>query len=420
MTETAISFPANANVTGNPAVRPGAAGVKSGFKQALEKMVQTEPTAVQTVSEQNPEQTGELVDFLLKSEVGPDELPGLIAEFAASQGADTGLDLTVEEQEELSRLAASLSDNEAGELDERILAEIGAILSKELLGIYSSVKASAEAPLEALAGNQQAVLDLKMAKIIQLMEPGLLPETDQELAGEMARLLDKLTAKLKQPADGYPLQKQVRQAAENESEGAPLAIARNAYIRVIGVPVQPGGDTKAQQADLQVHTGPVTHQSMGKLEQFVIFAASKPEAADQEKFIKQFQQILGKANFTAHAGMQKLMIRLNPEHLGSMRIELFQKDSVMTARIIASTQTAKEMLESQLNGLKQSFTGQGIQIEKIEISQQEASFSQEKFNKNGSESSDRRKQEQDEPGSAEETQGDFTGSLAEALLNIKV
>ena len=93
----------------------------------------------------------------------------------------------------------------------------------------------------------------------------------------------------------------------------------------------------------------------------------KPE--QPESVVQQFQNLLGKSQFSSMGSMSKLFIKLYPEHLGSVRIELLQQNGVMTAKILASSASAKEMLDSHLQGLKQAFHSQNIQVDKIEVSQ---------------------------------------------------
>ncbi|QOR68561.1 flagellar hook-length control protein FliK [Cytobacillus suaedae] len=116
--------------------------------------------------------------------------------------------------------------------------------------------------------------------------------------------------------------------------------------------------------DLQV---PLT-----KVQQFALFVEQQhgKQTINQEQFIKEFQNILARSQFGNGKEGMKLLIKLYPEHLGSLRIELLQKDNMMIARIIASSGAAKDVLESQIQSLKQSFLSQNIQVEKIEISQQ--------------------------------------------------
>nr|WP_255726555.1 flagellar hook-length control protein FliK [Sporosarcina sp. ACRSM] len=81
------------------------------------------------------------------------------------------------------------------------------------------------------------------------------------------------------------------------------------------------------------------------------------------------QTIFKRSNFGQTGGTNRLLIKLYPEHLGQVRIELLQTNGVMTARILASTALGKEMLDSQLHQLRQAFVQQNIQIDRIDISQ---------------------------------------------------
>jgi len=154
---------------------------------------------------------------------------------------------------------------------------------------------------------------------------------------------------------------------------------------------------------------------IGKLEQLSIMRNNPEKMVSGELLMKQFESILSKSQFLNTGGTQKLFIKLFPEHLGSVRVELFQKDQTMIARIITTTGTAKEALESQVNGLKQAFAAQNISVERIEISQQTSQ--QERFLNRDPHQQHRQpdRQEQD----SKEDQGDFNLSFEEALLNIE-
>ncbi|MCG7334049.1 flagellar hook-length control protein FliK [Sporosarcina sp. ACRSM] len=88
-----------------------------------------------------------------------------------------------------------------------------------------------------------------------------------------------------------------------------------------------------------------------------------------EALIREMQTIFKRSNFGQTGGTNRLLIKLYPEHLGQVRIELLQTNGVMTARILASTALGKEMLDSQLHQLRQAFVQQNIQIDRIDISQ---------------------------------------------------
>ncbi|MGE7917862.1 flagellar hook-length control protein FliK [Viridibacillus sp. NPDC093762] len=93
------------------------------------------------------------------------------------------------------------------------------------------------------------------------------------------------------------------------------------------------------------------------------------KASQAETFVKEFQAIMNRSQISNAQGMTKLLIKLYPENLGTIRVELVQKDGVMTARLLASTAIGKEMLDSQLNSLKQGLVNQNIQLDRIDVTQ---------------------------------------------------
>ncbi|PLR74092.1 flagellar hook-length control protein FliK [Bacillus sp. UMB0728] len=155
---------------------------------------------------------------------------------------------------------------------------------------------------------------------------------------------------------------------------------------------------------------------MTKVEHLTLMQPNQGKMVSTEQLIEQFESILAKSQLTKTGGVQRMFLRLNPENLGSLRIELIQKDSQLTARILTSTGAAKEMLDSQVNGLKQALHSQNIQVERIEISQQLSQ--QEKMpqrdaqqQQQGQNQPDRQKQQ---AGRDEESAGE---SFEEILLN---
>ncbi|MFD1735818.1 flagellar hook-length control protein FliK [Bacillus salitolerans] len=160
---------------------------------------------------------------------------------------------------------------------------------------------------------------------------------------------------------------------------------------------------------------------MSRVQQFALFMEQAPtKQVNQEQFIKDFQSILAKSNFQNATGGMKLLIKLYPENLGQLRIEVIQQQGQLIARIVASNATAKEMLDSQLQGLKNAFTSQNIQVEKIEILnsqnlQQQFDRSLDKDGNNQQSSNRDKNKEQ------EENQNDsFESAFQEELMNLEV
>lgn len=162
-----------------------------------------------------------------------------------------------------------------------------------------------------------------------------------------------------------------------------------------------------------VHPGFLHFQQLSKPEQLTLMTnTQRPVTAEQ--LIEQFESILSRSKFMTNGGTQKLFIKLNPEHLGALRVELIQKDSMIIARILTSTSTAKDMMESQLNGLKQAFSSQNIQIERVEISQQ---FTGQDRTFNREQQHGQERQQPREEQKEQQSNDNFTHSFEEALLN---
>lgn len=111
-----------------------------------------------------------------------------------------------------------------------------------------------------------------------------------------------------------------------------------------------------------------SQQQLSRVEQFTLHMPDKPgHEPRMSEFMKEFSNILARSSLSQGANGTKLLIKLYPEQLGQLRVELLQKDGMMIARMMATTHLAKDMLDSQLHSLKQAFTQQNIQVEKIEV-----------------------------------------------------
>ncbi len=161
-------------------------------------------------------------------------------------------------------------------------------------------------------------------------------------------------------------------------------------------------------------------QQVSKPEQITMMVDGSRKPVSAEQLMKQFESILYKSSFTKAGGSQRLLIRLNPEHLGSLRIELIQKEQTMIARILTSTGTAKETLETQLNGLKQAFAAQGISVEKIEISQQLVQAERFLNREQSQQQEQQQKHNQNQEMEKRQKNDEFTLTFEEALLNMEV
>ncbi|MEF2095483.1 flagellar hook-length control protein FliK [Bacillus sp. CFBP9009] len=267
---------------------------------------------------------------------------------------------------------------------------------------------------------------LKLVKIQDLLSENKdMTQDEAAIQKQMKHLLEGITGKLEKWLSNQSKSKTEPDQSNTLEKGQTKAIEtfKSAFSHLSGSDkVNKDGAVASsvtlQSPDSGKHQGSGMPFLMTKLEQFVLAAPKVEQTASQDKYVKQFENILSKANFSGTNGVNKLLIRLNPEHLGSLRIELIQKDGLLSAKILATTAQAKDMLENQIHGLKQAFSGQNIQIERIEISQAFNAFNSEKFSQKDADEHNEQQESKEE--SNDETESEFTGSLADALLNLEV
>lgn len=71
------------------------------------------------------------------------------------------------------------------------------------------------------------------------------------------------------------------------------------------------------------------------------------------------------------SGRTEARITLVPEHLGHVEIQLTMQNGQLTAQLIAETAHGREMLEQQIAALRTALQTQGIQVERLEVTQQQ-------------------------------------------------
>lgn len=125
-------------------------------------------------------------------------------------------------------------------------------------------------------------------------------------------------------------------------------------------------------------------------------------AAQSEALVKQIEQVINRNQLSNNQGQIKLLLKLYPENLGQIRVELFHKDGVMQARLLASTGQAKDLLDANLNQLKTALAGQNIQMERIDIAQSLQSTEQSSRDQNFFNNFFRQQQEEQEEQKNEE------------------
>ncbi|MFB4158707.1 flagellar hook-length control protein FliK [Geomicrobium sp. JSM 1781026] len=109
-------------------------------------------------------------------------------------------------------------------------------------------------------------------------------------------------------------------------------------------------------------------RALGAGEQHQIHIGTEDTKHRQElQFQRQLHFVLNRAQFQQVGGKETLTIRLHPEHLGKLHIELVRTNGVMEARLLTASATARELIETQLPQLRNAFHQQHIQVERVTV-----------------------------------------------------
>lgn len=177
----------------------------------------------------------------------------------------------------------------------------------------------------------------------------------------VARAGDELPVELKQL-----INRLLQQTNEQSQSGK-----QNQTTNFVEQTVLSRQETSSQGLSLQTFAHDQT--VMSRTQQMAIHVGEQlTEEAEQHQFQRQFQEMMNRGVFrNLQNGLNQLSIKLYPEHLGRLDIQITQMNGIITARIMASTQVAKELIEGQLQNLRQAFVQQQLQVERIEVTQQD-------------------------------------------------
>lgn len=79
--------------------------------------------------------------------------------------------------------------------------------------------------------------------------------------------------------------------------------------------------------------------------------------------------IINKLEIVKQTGFTEARISLNPEHLGQVDIKLTMQNGQLIAQFMTRSTDAKELIDQQMAQLRSALIAQGLQIEKIEVTQ---------------------------------------------------
>jgi flagellar hook-length control protein FliK len=100
-------------------------------------------------------------------------------------------------------------------------------------------------------------------------------------------------------------------------------------------------------------------------------AAAKPEHLHHARTAHEAEvmaQLARKLTALGNRGAEEIRIQLEPEHLGRVRIALERGEGGMNARIAVENDAVRQIVDSNLAGLKQSLEDQGIKLQNLDVS----------------------------------------------------
>ncbi|MEY8745008.1 flagellar hook-length control protein FliK [Paenibacillus tundrae] len=108
-------------------------------------------------------------------------------------------------------------------------------------------------------------------------------------------------------------------------------------------------------------------------------SAAKPAepVMQASQFAKEMTQfVVNKLDIVQKNGFSEATISLRPEHLGKLDVQITLQNGQLVARFMTEHTMAKDMLEQQMMQLRSSLQAQGIQVERLEVTQNSSLGSQ--------------------------------------------
>ncbi|WP_274361479.1 flagellar hook-length control protein FliK [Paenibacillus thermotolerans] len=167
---------------------------------------------------------------------------------------------------------------------------------------------------------------------------------------------------------------------------------RNAY----------GGSS--EQADNNSFTGLVTDAGKALNATAAPKGEAIPQSMNAEAFADEMADWMLKQSLGGKSGiLTEAKIMLKPEHLGQLEVKLSMHNGQLVALFHTESAAAKDMLESNLAALRMNLSSSGVQVEKLEVSQQQAAqgsglFGQEGKQRQGAERDSRQSKKREAEG----------------------
>ncbi|UCZ51722.1 flagellar hook-length control protein FliK [Bacillus shivajii] len=166
----------------------------------------------------------------------------------------------------------------------------------------------------------------------------------------------------------------------------------------------------------------MSNNHMSRLQQFVVHAGEQQaDRPSEQQFLRQFQNILARSQFqNLGNGIQQLNIQLHPQSLGRLDITIQQINGVLVAKMMTTTAVARDLIEGQLQHLRNAFQTQQIQVDRIEVTQQQSSQQNSLKDQTNDESANHEEPSKDDQNKDEPSEEESFADFLEETINMEV
>jgi flagellar hook-length control protein FliK len=139
-----------------------------------------------------------------------------------------------------------------------------------------------------------------------------------------------------------------------------------------------------------------------------------------QQFVQQLLEVMKDSKFTRLAnGQSQLIFRLHPEHLGTLTIKLVQENGELMAKIIASSTSAKELIEANIQQIRHAIPAQNITIEKFDVFTQQQTYEPSYREQQGRARDEQHSHQEQHRSSKHTNELDFKDAFTNELVNFE-
>ena len=349
----------------------------NSFEEVLNKVVsnssrieaaRTEKTAEEPIDTEKLEDLlgadsmEEVIDIL---EIPHDE--GLLT----IQTVEDGKALAFDEMMQLDNLLSVLGIEPAQLLDALQQLSGGKIEElSDVWGLINSVLGQqneiTQQLVTALQGEQK-VTPKQAEQILQFLKLAQVTGKNTDLFSEQNLMLEQLKDLMKNVKNEVNSQSNIQLTQTTESQSGKVAL--QGFEQVVQKIVKSSESVEKTETTESSKIAQSIIAPTANTTKTVTITLPAEKGAQSEALAKEIQNLLNRSQISNGPGTTKLLLKLYPENLGSIRIEIMQQDGVLSARLLTSTAMGKELLDNQLHQLKTAFANANIQMDRIDIAQ---------------------------------------------------